>query len=303
MSANAAEEHQRIVSRLASPDVLYDCCAGIGPFVIPALKNTRVRGRSSASGADASASGVFEDVCGAVLANDLNPVSVQYLVHNALANLRGKRIYRRHQLRVYNMDAVAFIRGPLKRHYVACLERLAAGPQPLASTPTATTSKPSPVLTEIAIHKEEGPESETAAPTPASFLECVRGDSRAHVVLNLPAIATTFLGAFRGLLADRAELLSGDRPRVPLLVYCYAFSKAGDAEADVRGRVLAALGVDAEQLPAVRARFVRDVAPYKRMMCAEFELPASILLSRTPTEAVSTSSKLSEKDSDDEDYV
>ena len=297
----AAEEHKRIVSRLAGSDVLYDCCAGVGPFVIPALKNTRQRASGDAKGA-------LEDVCGAVLANDLNPVAVQYLAQNALANLRGKRTQRRHQLRIYNMDAVLFIRGPLKRHYIACLERLATGPPPPNEVAAAIWKQP-PVLTEIAILQQVDADAEAASisPTPAPLVEFVRSDSRAHVVLNLPAIATTFLGSFCGLLADRAELLLAGRPRVPLLVYCYAFSKADDAEADVRARVLAELrvGADATDAPTVRTRLVRDVAPYKRMICAEFELPVSLLISKTlPDEPSSTdASKLHEKDSDNEDFA
>lgn len=56
-----------MVDKLDNTCVVYDCCAGIGPFVIPAVKKGVQR----------------------VLANDLNPICTKYLAENlSLNNVR-----------------------------------------------------------------------------------------------------------------------------------------------------------------------------------------------------------------------
>ncbi|KAK6048153.1 Met-10+ like-protein, partial [Cooperia oncophora] len=68
----------------------YDACAGVGPFVLPAIK----KGRASHA-----------------LANDLNPESVRWLKENAVLNKIPSA-----KLEIHNLDATAFIRGPLAEH-------------------------------------------------------------------------------------------------------------------------------------------------------------------------------------------
>ncbi|XP_060660941.1 tRNA (guanine(37)-N1)-methyltransferase [Drosophila nasuta] len=94
-------EHERIVKLLQPGDVLYDVFAGVGPFSVPAAKKR----------------------CH-VLANDLNPVSFEWLQHNA------KRNKCLPQIRMYNKDGREFILQELREDL---LQRWRAA----ATTPTA----------------------------------------------------------------------------------------------------------------------------------------------------------------------
>ncbi|ELT91137.1 hypothetical protein CAPTEDRAFT_218789 [Capitella teleta] len=81
-------EHQRITDQLRSGDVVYDVMAGIGPFAVPAAK---------------------KQCC--VLANDLNPESYKWLLHNMKLNkVNGANE------QCFNMDGRQFIREQLKPH-------------------------------------------------------------------------------------------------------------------------------------------------------------------------------------------
>ncbi|XP_072555236.1 tRNA (guanine(37)-N(1))-methyltransferase isoform X1 [Paramormyrops kingsleyae] len=86
-------EHERVVDLLRPGDVVLDVFAGVGPFAIPAAR----RGCS-------------------VLANDLNPESHRWLLHNCRLNkVDGK-------VRTFNMDGRAFIRGPLREALPSLLQ-------------------------------------------------------------------------------------------------------------------------------------------------------------------------------------
>ncbi|XP_036398716.1 tRNA (guanine(37)-N1)-methyltransferase [Megalops cyprinoides] len=90
-------EHERVVGLLRPGDTVLDVFAGVGPFAVPAAR----RGCS-------------------VLANDLNPESHRWLLHNCKLNkVDGK-------VRAFNLDGRAFIRGPLREALPALL-RGAAG--------------------------------------------------------------------------------------------------------------------------------------------------------------------------------
>ncbi|CAI5457814.1 unnamed protein product, partial [Closterium sp. Yama58-4] len=79
-------EHKRLVDAFFKRgDVVVDMFAGVGPFAVPAAKAG----------------------C-AVLANDLNPASVEYLERNVRVNGLERRV------RAYNEDARVFVRGVLK---------------------------------------------------------------------------------------------------------------------------------------------------------------------------------------------
>uniref|UniRef100_A0A158Q8P4 tRNA (guanine(37)-N1)-methyltransferase n=1 Tax=Elaeophora elaphi TaxID=1147741 RepID=A0A158Q8P4_9BILA len=79
-------EHKRIVRKIGKQSIFYDCCAGIGPFVLPVVRNGSHH----------------------VLANDLNPNCIDYLKRNVeLNHLSFDR------LKLYNMDAAVFIKTVL----------------------------------------------------------------------------------------------------------------------------------------------------------------------------------------------
>lgn len=106
-----------------------------------------------------------------------------------------------------------------------------------------------------------------------------------HVVMNLPATAIEFLDVFPGLLYGRPNSSidsedawwDGDMP----LVHCYCFTTSEhDRTNDVLGRVAQVLGLN-DDISALgsdaRVHDVRDVAPHKWMMCAEFRMPRSVM--------------------------
>ncbi|NXJ07272.1 TRM5 methyltransferase, partial [Odontophorus gujanensis] len=78
-------EHGRVVGLLKPGDVLCDVFAGIGPFAIPAAKKKCV-----------------------VFANDLNPESYHWLLHNCKLNKVDNKI------KAFNMDGRDFLLGPVR---------------------------------------------------------------------------------------------------------------------------------------------------------------------------------------------
>ncbi|NXL90891.1 TRM5 methyltransferase, partial [Alectura lathami] len=78
-------EHDRIVKLLKPGDVLFDVFAGVGPFAIPAAKKKCV-----------------------VFANDLNPESYSWLLHNCKLNKVDNKI------KAFNMDGRDFLLGPVR---------------------------------------------------------------------------------------------------------------------------------------------------------------------------------------------
>ncbi|GCB62169.1 hypothetical protein scyTo_0004211 [Scyliorhinus torazame] len=90
-------EHSRIVGLLHSADLVYDVFAGVGPFAVPAAKKN----------------------C-KVLANDLNPESFKWLVHNCKLNKIDKKV------QAFNMDGRDFILGPVKDDLVKQIDMLSS---------------------------------------------------------------------------------------------------------------------------------------------------------------------------------
>ncbi|OXB72216.1 UNVERIFIED_CONTAM: hypothetical protein H355_002864 [Colinus virginianus] len=78
-------EHGRVVGLLEPGDVLCDVFAGVGPFAIPAAKKKCT-----------------------VFANDLNPESYRWLLHNCTLNKVDDKI------KAFNMDGRDFLRGPVR---------------------------------------------------------------------------------------------------------------------------------------------------------------------------------------------
>ncbi|CAK8694078.1 unnamed protein product [Clavelina lepadiformis] len=77
-------EHHRITGIISKKEIVFDVCAGVGPFAIPlARKGCRV------------------------FANDLNLASVKWLEHNATLN--------KTKMKISNLDGRAFIQNELKK--------------------------------------------------------------------------------------------------------------------------------------------------------------------------------------------
>lgn len=78
-------EHDRITGFLKNGDVVFDVFAGVGPFAIPAAKKNCI-----------------------VYANDLNPESYKWLIHNCKLNKVDKKV------QAFNADGREFIRTVVK---------------------------------------------------------------------------------------------------------------------------------------------------------------------------------------------
>lgn len=191
-------EHDRIIKLLGPKSVLFDACAGVGPFTVPAGK-----------------------VC-KVYSNDLNPESYKWLVENVKTNKKATD-----NIECCNMDARDFIRTVVK--------------------------------TKI-----------------SEIWQNDKGDVESlHIVMNLPALAITFIDVFQGLFKDSPHLRS--YAKILPKVHVYAFSKSEEPIKDIKSQCEHYLGaaLDANHLEAVH--FVRNVAPNKEMMRASFFVPIDVL--------------------------
>jgi len=197
-----ATEHERIVKMLGPTSVLFDGCAGVGPFSVPAGK-----------------------VC-MVYSNDLNPESFKWLVKNVKSNKKSSE-----NIECFNVDARDFIRTVVKEKMLE--------------------------IWSVNVDKIE----------------------TAHIVMNLPALAITFLDVFQGLFKDCQHL----REDVKILpkVHVYGFSKSESPEKDIKERCEEYLGaeLDSDHLDVVA--FVRNVAPNKDMMRASFYVPKEVLFDQS----------------------
>uniref|UniRef100_A0A8P0STN4 tRNA (guanine(37)-N1)-methyltransferase n=1 Tax=Canis lupus familiaris TaxID=9615 RepID=A0A8P0STN4_CANLF len=79
-------EHSRITELLKPGDVLFDVFAGVGPFAIPVAKKNCT-----------------------VFANDLNPESHKWLLHNCKLNKVDQKV------KVFNLDGKDFLQGPVRK--------------------------------------------------------------------------------------------------------------------------------------------------------------------------------------------
>lgn len=94
-NSRLSTEHERIVQKLKTNDVLFDVFAGVGPFSIPISKKKCF-----------------------VYANDLNPESFKWLNHNARIN----RIDRKY-LKTFNKDGSQFILTDLKENLIKFINK------------------------------------------------------------------------------------------------------------------------------------------------------------------------------------
>uniref|UniRef100_A0A1I8IE03 tRNA wybutosine-synthesizing protein 2 homolog n=1 Tax=Macrostomum lignano TaxID=282301 RepID=A0A1I8IE03_9PLAT len=101
-NSRLSTEHHRVVEKLRPGDLVFDLCAGVGPFAVPALK-----------------------LGATVFANDLNPTAHSYLEANLRRNLRKSQLISQPELvKAFNMDAREFVAGVLAPRYA---EAVASG--------------------------------------------------------------------------------------------------------------------------------------------------------------------------------
>ena len=196
--------------RLSSKSILFDACAGVGPFAVPAAKTGAV-----------------------VIANDLNPDSFKWLTVNC-EKVKKKKGYK---VQCHNLDAREFIMGRVKEELTKLWK---------ADLETDQKDK-----TEV------------------------------HITMNLPALAITFLGVFRGLFQDIPAVREVRSSLLPK-VHVYGFSKAENKAADIQERCEKYLGHKLDSVHLEEVSFVRNVAPNKDMLRASFFVPKTVMFDIDP---------------------
>ena len=218
---------------MTKSSVLFDACAGVGPFAVPAAKICKVP-RKIFSCLEIWINFVLKTFVNKthffqVLANDLNPESYKWLLENSKSNKKSSG-----NIQCFNKDAREFIKVEVK----------------------------------------------------SSLLDTWNhGDSdkivdNAHVVMNLPALAITFVDVFHGLFSDHQEYLERDIILPQAHIYC--FSSSDNPETDVKRECESHLGGDLDNEHFLGVNFVRNVSTNKSMYRIDFKVPKDILFSTKP---------------------
>ncbi|KAI9159432.1 tRNA(m(1)G37)methyltransferase [Blastocladiella emersonii ATCC 22665] len=271
-------EHSRLVDSFAETDLIADAMCGVGPFAIPAAKNR---------------------AC-AVVANDLNPESYRWLVHNIRANgISGapptpetesakdststSRAVVHGYVKPLNTCGRAFIRSSASTLAAAYRDEIRPAYVAAAAAERARAA--------AKLAKNRDASSHIAAATRAEAA-VARWDAApvvtfAHYVMNLPASALGFLDGFHGMWSGFGEEHRAYLRTVLPRVHVYCFTRAafqgkleGEAEdaavhRDLAARIKQVIGADvAESLSVHR---VRLVAPRKEMCCASFTVPEAVV--------------------------
>ncbi|MCJ1470818.1 tRNA(m(1)G37)methyltransferase, partial [Pseudocyphellaria aurata] len=192
-------EHRRLIDQFQPGEAVCDVMAGVGPFAVPAGKKK-----------------VF------VWANDLNPESYKSL--QAAIDTNKVREF----VRPSNQDGRVFIRSAT---------------QSLLQTNTyAKVSVKSSLNPSPSTNPHRDPKLPRTSPrrrTPRMWDQMMAPKTFSHYVMNLPAIALTFLPSFIGLYAGHEALFAPHGGvKLPLIhVYCFVHTK--DMPADGRDRTKA----------------------------------------------------------------
>ncbi|KAJ9615540.1 tRNA(m(1)G37)methyltransferase [Cladophialophora chaetospira] len=233
-------EHARLFESFQQGEAVCDVMAGVGPFAVPAGKRK-----------------VF------VRANDLNPDSYAGLEDAIKRNKVGDFVSGSCE------DGRAFIRR--------ATEDLAHSPRtvriPAKIKISRTQSKE-----DIAALRQAADDAATVFQEPTAF---------SHYVMNLPASAIEFLDAFSGVYRGReAEFHPDTSQRLPL-IHLYLFqAKLATEEAELQEiceRISEHIGAEVKRDDPeldMDIRYVRLVAPKKKMFCASFRIPRSVAFAR-----------------------
>ncbi|KAL4882784.1 guanine(37)-N1-methyltransferase [Aspergillus karnatakaensis] len=115
-----------------------------------------------------------------------------------------------------------------------------------------------------------------------------------HYVMNLPQTAIEFLGAFKGIYADREDLFTPYTSKALPMVHVYCFSGNSENEKDdhidICNRLTENLGYpitlddctggSGNRDIELSIHNVRLVSPQKQMFCASFRLPPAVAFSK-----------------------
>lgn len=229
-------EHARLFELFQEGEAVCDVMAGVGPFAVPAGKRK-----------------VF------VHANDLNPDSFASLQDAIKRNKVDAFVTASCE------DGRVFIRRATKQ--------LAMDPRSV-TLPSKIKIPRSASDAEKEALKKAAEQSTKTLDEPCAF---------SHYVMNLPASAIEFLDAFRGTYQGReAEFKPHTTNKLPL-IHLYLFqAKYEDEEQEldeICQRISTHLGSpvtrDDPELE-MSIRYVRLVAPKKKMFCASFRIPAAV---------------------------
>ncbi|KAK5045837.1 hypothetical protein LTR84_008930 [Exophiala bonariae] len=236
-------EHARLFESFQEGEAVCDVMAGVGPFAVPAGKRK-----------------VF------VHANDLNPDSYTALQDAITRNKVDAFVNASCE------DGRLFIRNATNR--LAMHPRSVLLPSKI-KVPRYAGSNARRRSLERAAEKSRKTLSE-----PRAF---------SHYVMNLPATAIEFLDAFTGVYQGReAEFSPQTNTKLPFIhLYLFQAKYEDDREEleEICQRISQHLGGqvrrDDPELD-VNIRYVRLVAPNKKMYCASFRIPASVAFAQQP---------------------
>jgi tRNA (guanine37-N1)-methyltransferase len=235
-NSRLSHEHERLIALFKKGDIIADVMAGVGPFVVPAAKR-----------------GCF------VFANDLNPESTRWLDIN-----RKKNKISEDTLRITTLDGKAFIQRvvgqvgaePFKPLQISAKSKSkVTGASKVEKQGTSSKSAPK---AEAKASPPRGPQPHLPA---SPYIEHRPSSPYIkHFIMNLPATAITFLGAFRG---SYAVLPESERAAVEMpIVHCHYFDKAPLAEDHTDEKAEKALMEVGPWLPAcLSAAAARSTSP------------------------------------------
>ena len=201
-----------------------------------------------------------------VWANDLNPHGYEMLKLNAKKNKVQEFVTP------MNMDSAQFIRDATRQLYQN-EPRVVKIPQKTPKPPKKPSAKNPPRL--------------QPPPPPLVYTS---GRTFNHYIMNLPATAIDFLGAFKGVYAGQERLFRPFTDRKLPLIHVYCFSTNSEERVvepqEICQRISDMIGYkitpedcetgSGDKEREVEIRAVRRVSPSKMMYCATFRLPGEV---------------------------